>query len=258
MRRDSDVGEPPSSGDGGPDSSPAREAPAPLRWRVVRALFELLYHNRALYWLASTIPFAGQWRRWQRLVIPRLRAAGARDVLEVGCGIGTLQADLAAAGYSCAAVDRSPQMVAATRARLRRHGFATASERVILGDVRALPFADASFDAVVSTFPTDYIFDTRSLSEIARVLRPGGQLIVVLGATLLPTNVLLLPFVAIQALVYGHSTVPRANDKQPPAEAARPLLALLRRCGLTPRFEAVRGPFWLAQVYSGEKPGATR
>ena len=33
-----------------------------LRWRLVRSLFELLYRNRLLYWLASTIPFAGQWR----------------------------------------------------------------------------------------------------------------------------------------------------------------------------------------------------
>ncbi|HST88150.1 MAG TPA: hypothetical protein VLJ14_07210, partial [Ktedonobacterales bacterium] len=54
-----------------------REQP-PLRWRIVRPLFELLYHNRALYWLASTIPFAGQWRTWQRLTL--LRLAG-RDVL---------------------------------------------------------------------------------------------------------------------------------------------------------------------------------
>ena len=70
----------------------------PLRARTVRFLFGLLYKNRALYWLASTIPFAGQWRRWQRLVLPRLVG---HDVLEVGCGIGTLLADMVAAGYAC-------------------------------------------------------------------------------------------------------------------------------------------------------------
>ena len=37
------------------------------RASVLRALFGVLYRNRTLYWLASTIPFAGQWRRWQRL-----------------------------------------------------------------------------------------------------------------------------------------------------------------------------------------------
>ena len=222
----------------------------PLRWRAASALFELLYHNRALYWLASTIPFAGQWRRWQRLVIPRLGTS--QDVLEVGCGIGTLQADLNAAGFTCAAVDRSPQMVAATRARLRRHGFVAAAERVEQGDVRELPFPDASFDAVVSTFPTDYITDPRSLGEIARVLRPGGRLIVVLGATLLPTSALLLPFVAVQTVIYGRS--PRAAEDHVSTAAARPFLALLRRCGFeAARFEAVRGPFWVAHVYVADK-----
>ncbi len=233
------------------DPGAVRKPREPVRQRVACALFELLYRNRALYWLASTIPFAGQWRRWQRLVIPRL--AGAHDVLEVGCGIGTLQADLAAAGYTSTAVDRSPQMVAATRARLRRHGFAEAAERVTQGDVRALPFADVSFDAVVSTFPTDYIADPRTLREIARVLRPGGRLIVVLGATLLPTSALLLPFVAVQSLVYGRS--PLAGDERIATAAARPFLALLRSCGFeAARFEAVRGPFWVAHVYIAEKP----
>ena len=228
-----------------------REPREPARTRVACALFELLYRNRTLYWLASTIPFAGQWRRWQRLVIPRL--AGARDVLEVGCGIGTLQADLAAAGYTATAVDRSPQMVAAARARLRRHGFARAADRVTQGDVRALPFGDASFDAVVSTFPTDYIADPRTLHEIARVLRPGGRLIVVLGATMLPTNALLLPFVAVQTLVYGRS--PRATDEQVATAAALPFLALLRSGGFeAARFEAVRGPFWVAHLYIAVKP----
>ena len=222
----------------------------PLHWRAASALFELLYRNRALYWLASTIPFAGQWRHWQRLVIPRLGTS--QDVLEVGCGIGTLQADLNAAGFTCAAVDRSPQMVAATRARLRRQGFATAAARVEQGDVRELPFPDASFDAVVSTFPTDYIADPRSLREFARVLRPGGRLIVVLGATLLPTSALLLPFVAVQTMVYGRS--PRVTEDHVATAAARPFLALLRSCGFAPRFEAVRGPFWVAQVYVAEKP----
>jgi SAM-dependent methyltransferase len=145
-------------------------------------------------------------------------------------------------------------MVAATQSRLRRHGFAVAAERVTQGDVRALPFADATFEAVVSTFPTDYIADPRSLHEIVRVLRPDGQLIVVLGATLLPTSALLLPFVAVQTLVYGHSA--RREDEQTVTAAARPFLALLRSHGFQiARFEAVRGPFWVAHVYTAEKSG---
>src|SRR5579883_599208 len=80
------------------------------RARVVLETFDLLYHHPALYWFASTIPFAGQWRTWQRLALPRLRG---HDVLDVGCGPGWLLADMIAAGYACRAIDASPQMVRA-------------------------------------------------------------------------------------------------------------------------------------------------
>ena len=212
-------------------------------------LFELLYHNRALYWLASTIPFAGQWRRWQRLVLPRIVGT---DVLEVGCGIGTLLADMVEAGYTCVAVERSPQMIAATRAELRRRGFPHNEAIVRRGSAQRLPFANASFDTVVSTFPTDYIYDPVALAEIARVLRPGGRVVVVLGAALLPTNVLLLPFVAAQSLVYGGRA--SSDGTKAGAKPADSLSSLLARAGLASRAEQVRGPFWLAHVVIAEKP----
>jgi len=225
----------------------------PPRWRIVRPLFELLYRNRALYWLASTIPFAGQWRVWQRLVLPRL---AGRDVLEVGCGIGTLLADMARAGYRCQAIDRSPQMAAATRDRLRRARIPPDSATVTVADVRRLPFADAAFDSAVSTFPTEYIFDRAALREIARILRPGGRLVVVLGAALLPASLPLLPFVAIQSLVYGRRPTKRTS-KNPGGSAnsaqGDALLALLSEIGLSARREVVRGPFWEAYLYLAQK-----
>ena len=172
--------------------------------RLRRGLFELLYKNRLLYWFASTIPFAGQWRVWQRLALPRLRG---HDVLEIGCGIGDLLVDMTQAGYRCQAVERSPQMVAATRAKLAQHGL---SEQVNLlqGSVQALPFGDASFDSVVSTFPTEYIADQAAIREIARVLRPGGRLVVVVGANLLPIGPLNFLLILFHALVYGGSPRP--------------------------------------------------
>ena len=172
--------------------------------RLRRGLFELLYKNRLLYWFASTIPFAGQWRVWQRLVLPRLRG---HDVLEVGCGIGDLLLDMAQAGYRCQAIDRSPQMVAATRSKLARQGLADQVE-VTQGDVQRLPFGDASFDSVVSTFPTEYIADPLALREITRVLRPGGRLIAVVGANLLPIGPLNFLLILVHALVYGGSPRP--------------------------------------------------
>ncbi|HLZ24691.1 MAG TPA: class I SAM-dependent methyltransferase [Ktedonobacterales bacterium] len=224
---------------------------ASLHWRIVRTLFEMLYRNRTLYWLASTIPFAGQWRRWQRLVLPRIVG---NDVLEIGCGIGTLLADMLEAGYTCTAIERSPQMIAATRAELRRRGFSGAQDIVRHGSAQRLPFADASFDTVVSTFPTEYIYDRATLAEIARVLRPGGRLVVVLGAALLPANTLLLPFVAVQTLVYGRTAPSRASDSIGSTAPSDPLSPLLARAGLVPRGERVRGPFWIAHLVVAEKP----
>ncbi|HEX8034766.1 MAG TPA: class I SAM-dependent methyltransferase [Ktedonobacterales bacterium] len=236
-----------------------------LRWSVVRTLFELLYRNRTLYWLASTLPFAGQWRVWQRLVLPRI---DGRDVLEVGCGIGTLLADMIEAGYTCSAIDRSPQMVAATRDRLRRHRYTTEAASVRQASVQQLPFDDASFDTAVSTFPTEYIYEPAALREIARVLRPGGRLIVVLGATLLPANALVWPLVAVQTLVYGRQQPWRSRGRGerngarggPEIYTSDVLAQRLRAAGLMPDIERVRGPFWEATLYIAQKsvlPGGT-
>jgi ubiquinone/menaquinone biosynthesis C-methylase UbiE len=45
-----------------------------------------------------------------------------------------------------------------------------------------LPFADQSFGCAVSTFPADFIFRLDTLSEVRRVLQPGGRLVIVPGA----------------------------------------------------------------------------
>lgn len=168
-----------------------------------RTLFETLYKNKYLYRFASTVPFAGQWRVWQRLVLPRLRG---HDVLELGCGLGDLLADMLAAGYHCQAVERSPQMVAAARETLRRRKVGTNST-VIQGSAQGLPFSDATFDSVVSTFPSEYIYESDTIAEVSRVLRPGGRLIVIEGANLLPVGFLQPLLVLIQMLVYGPSAV---------------------------------------------------
>ena len=226
------------------DVQPRVKARDDMRARVVTFLFELLYRNRVLYWLASTLPFAGQWRVWQRLTLERLRGV---DTLEVGCGIGTLLADMTQAGYHCQAIDRSPQMVAATRRELRRRGLGSDAATVRQASVQALPFADAAFDNVVSTFPTDYIADPQALRELRRVLRPDGRLIVVLGATLLPTRALLAPLLAIQRLVYGQVSAERESGDTNPT-LADALLQRMRVAGFSPHLERVRGPFWVASV----------
>ena len=123
-------------------------------------LFETLYKNRYLYRFASTVPFAGQWRIWQRQVLPRLQGY---SVLELGCGLGDLMADMIEAGYNCRAIEASGEMVDAARSTLQERHVGEPTW-VIQGQAQRLPFTDASFDTVVSTFPNEYIYDPNTIS----------------------------------------------------------------------------------------------
>ena len=227
-----------------------------------KALFETLYRNRYLYRFASTVPFAGQWRTWQRLVLSRIQG---QNVLELGCGLGDLLADMLEAGYSCQAVEHSPEMVSAARDTLRKRRVGT-SGLIIQGSAQALPFGDASFDTVVSTFPSEYIFDPDTIAEIARVLRPGGRLIVVLGSQLLPIGTLQPILVLLQLFVYGprkRNASTRVNQQNiigdefvtdilPDAEFGR--LIPLERFNLRRRSERIRSRRWEVYITIGEMP----
>jgi SAM-dependent methyltransferase len=171
--------------------------------RLRKLLFETLYRNKYLYRFASTVPFGGQWRVWQRLVLKRIHG---HDVLELGCGLGDLLADMTLAGYNCQAIERSLPMVEAARQTMKRRAPGQKAW-IIHGSAQHLPFSNASFDTVVSTFPSEYIYDPDTIAEVERILRPGGRLIVVEGANLLPVGFLQPLLVLIQMLVYGPAAV---------------------------------------------------
>lgn len=144
-------------------------------------VFNLLYYPLApLYDQISHYGFAGQWAVWQRAVLPRLQG---KRILEIGCGTGTLLTTLLERGYKAYGVDASPAMLNQARKKLKKAGY---EDRLIQSLVQKLPFADDSFETVVSTFPTDYIVSLESLKEIQRVLYPGGRLVIVDTALLKP------------------------------------------------------------------------
>jgi ubiquinone/menaquinone biosynthesis C-methylase UbiE len=100
------------------------------------------------------------------------------DLLDVPCGFGRHSVPLAEAGYRVTGVDRSPVLVEEARRRV------TGERRpeLVQADYRELPLPDASFHAALNLFTSlGYLGDeqdTRALTEIHRVLRPGGRLVV--------------------------------------------------------------------------------
>jgi SAM-dependent methyltransferase len=107
-------------------------------------------------------------------------APAGGGVLDVGCGPGRLAVALAERGLAVTGLDLDPAMVERARSNAAR---ATLAADLVptftVGDVASLPFPDASFDAVVSTLSMHHWDDaTAGLTEIARVLRPGGRALV--------------------------------------------------------------------------------
>lgn len=103
-------------------------------------------------------------------------AQAVGDTLEVAIGTG-LNLPHYPADVCLTGLDLTPEMVALARSRARRIGRAIALRE---GDAQDLPFEDASFDTVVCTYGLCSVpDDARVISEMNRVLKPGGRLILV-------------------------------------------------------------------------------
>jgi SAM-dependent methyltransferase len=99
--------------------------------------------------------------------------AGAR-VLDVATGTGWAARRLAARGFQVTGVDFAPDMLGAANDLAKARNLDIAFE---LGDAEALPFADASFDAVISSFGIMFVQRPEdAAAELARVCRPGGRI----------------------------------------------------------------------------------
>jgi SAM-dependent methyltransferase len=94
-----------------------------------------------------------------------------RRTLDVGCGTGTFAAALADRGGKVWGIDPSPEMLAEAGAKHSRARFKQ-------GRAEALPFKDAWFERAVVRLALHLFDRPRALGEIARVLVPGGRLVV--------------------------------------------------------------------------------
>ncbi len=109
---------------------------------------------------------------WTGPFLLPLREAGARTILELGCGTGNDAARLADAGYSVTATDLSVEAIEQARAR-----FGSVVRFVLADMTQRLPFPDRSFDAVMSNVALHMFPDelTRAVfAQVGRLVRPGG------------------------------------------------------------------------------------
>jgi len=150
-------------------------------------------------------------RTWHSLAVGMAALLRLGDVLDAGSGDGAAASAFAPYCRSLTCVDTNARMIEAARERLRKHKHV----RCQVADVHALPFAEASFDTVLLFHTLTYAENpARALEECARVLRPGGRLVLLCLDQ------------------HGQSEVTARYGERHPGFSPRAVRSLLRRTGL--------------------------
>lgn len=137
--------------------------------RAVASMFDAV---AARYDLTNDVLSMGQDRFWRWATRRAVDAAPGERVLDLAAGTGTSSDAFADRGVLVVPCDFSIGMLTVGKARRPDLPF-------VAGDAAALPFADASFDAVTISFGLRNVADTvGALREMLRVTRPGGRLVV--------------------------------------------------------------------------------
>lgn len=158
-------------------SDAAAEATRPVagdpgRAPAVRAMFARIAPG---YDRANRLMSFGIDRAWRKIGLRALGAAADGDVLDLCAGTLDLTAALLPRARSVTAVDFCQEMLDAGRTKLP----AGAKVTTLCADARAIPLPDASFDGATIGFGIRNVPEPeRALAEVARLLRPGGTLVV--------------------------------------------------------------------------------
>jgi SAM-dependent methyltransferase len=118
-------------------------------------------------------------RRLQPLyehALDRIGLPEGASLLDAGCATGSLVALATGRGLRATGLDVAAGLVAYARRRV-------AGAEFVVGELEALPFDDAAFDGVTALNALPYAGDPRrAIAELARVTRPGGRMLVTVGA----------------------------------------------------------------------------
>ncbi len=158
------------------DEIPRQPAGTPLSPRKRQAL-ELFAGLPARYDRLGSLWSFGQDPRWRRALVSAVDPHAGQRVLDVATGTGLVAAELARHGCHVTGLDQSEEMLAGARARVASNPSLRALVSFTSGEAEALPFPDASFDALTFTYLLRYVDEpSATLAELARVVKPGGRI----------------------------------------------------------------------------------
>src|SRR6266516_3912472 len=132
-------------------------------------------------WFIDTFVFRGQWRGLRQRTANLAQLQPGEQVLDVGCGTGTLAIEVAhrvGRAGRMAGVDPGAQQIARARAKAAKRDIPVEFQ---VGVIEQLPFPNQTFDVVFSTLMMHHLpksLKRQGLAEIARVLKPGGRLVI--------------------------------------------------------------------------------
>ncbi len=139
------------------------------------------WRHDLMAWFIDTFLFRGKFRELRQRTADLAQLQPGEQVLDVGCGTGTLALEVArrvGRAGRVVGIDPGSQQIARARAKAARRNAPTEFQ---IGVIEQLAFPDQMFDVVFSTLMMHHLpapLKRQGLAEIARVLKPGGRLVI--------------------------------------------------------------------------------